>query len=274
MESDDYKYRVSEIENFNLDNFTQEKFNEYNNKYIKLFDNINLFPKISIKSKGKNFIRCRENKFKTINNLGINDLWYPQDHKYMKFGRLNNRTHPMLYASDSPRTAIYEKQPEHGDWISILSFCVNTESIECTVFQEYLLENMTFVNKEREKLLYEFLIRQFKKIVPKGKEILYLPTMLLAQALNPIDTNCIIYDSVATAFNGINFAFNPKFIDNNWTFGNARIIEIIEKNAQTEDYLIKCLWEANSIKDGKLNWRESGPCDGHIISKLVNHKIL
>lgn len=90
----------------------------------------------------------------------------------------------------------------------------------------------------------------------------------MAKRLSPTEANCIVYESVATKFNGINYAFKPAFINDKWIFKSARLCEVLEVDEVSENYTIRCLKIANSETFGVINWEDSPPCNGH---ELSNH---
>lgn len=268
MNIETIKAKISLLENYDLSKSnTNDSISEFRIVFFKLLNLFRKFPSVNFRTESQEFVRCRKNSTKTT-ELTFDKLWYPKNAQDPYFNRLSHLGNPVLYSSDNARTAIYEIQPDVGDWITILYF--NTKSP--VVIMDYFIEddNATqyFNDHVGGDYFYKYLIKEFRRIVPKGKEYLYLPTMLLSKFLK---NDCFIYSSVATKFAGLNFAFKPSFIDNNCTFTRARIIEILAVNLINEDYLIRCLFESTENDDGKIKFYKSDTCEGHWISKNITH---
>ncbi len=156
----------------------------------------------------------------TIEVFSIQEMGAPPVDK-AKDGRINVKGIPVLYVSSDPETAMSEVQPWRGQEISVArlsllrdvrlaDFSVN--NFDGTVHDLDLLWPLTHLNNKipltntkHEKYLWRWIDRAFSTpIVKPDNTIDYIPTQIIAEAINAAGYDGVSYNS--SVANGVNYA--------------------------------------------------------------------
>lgn len=155
---------------------------------ILMIDNvISLMNAYSIFSPRERFYRVR--RFKDIkdvtdNLMKVSDYWNPPKSVISRYGRLNKPRESLLYTTMNPRTAFIETHTMPGDYFALFVYEA-TRSIQISWIgsgTNYNHHNISDIAAIRvHEILKQFLIEEFTKIVPDGKEYLYRTTEHVAK---------------------------------------------------------------------------------------------
>jgi len=268
MDIQEVKDRISEIECFNYDNFTNDKYRYILKKMGELIrDEINLIlPNYS--TNNLKIYRCRSNNTNELFNNARN-LWHPPKEK-TPTGRLNFEKKPILYTAHNAATAMIEIEAYKYDHITTVEYKVKPEKLKTIEFGlKTISKNERSLMDERTRLIMEFLSREAKKKVSKERFYEYCPTIIFATS---VTTNrrfdAFLYESVATNHSGLNFAFKSKFAEENLMPVEFRYIKIFNKINENR-FSVKCI--ARTVNkyfdlDSDLIWTDVNDCSGHNIN--------
>ena len=206
-----------------------------------------------------------------INNLNdlfttTEQLWYPPSDKIDKIGRCNNIGQSLFYCSIDPKTILRELRPEKNNWITILECSTpnrawsslmpigilalkNINNDLYTIFANHF--NTSFLISENDKkinlLLETFLTDIFQK---KEREFYKLTVAISNILLIDKKVNGIIYPSIASNFDGLNFVLRPHFADLNITPYHAAVYQIVERTGSR--YFLKRIYNSSFLNSHNL----------------------
>lgn len=256
---------ISKLNEFDFDNFSQNRYKTYRSLFNDVFASENLYPILYFPIENIVFSRARINNDKYIFK-SVKDLWYPPKEKATA-GRFNKKNEPMFYATHNIATAILEVNPQKGDIVTVLNFKIKQQYVNSLFLSwKYYAEELMKLLNEKDIIRLEYIIGQSRKIISSERKELYTPTQVFASSFRLPELECFIYESISTEFNSLNFAFKPEFIDqeNIFEFSSVITYEIIS-NYEDYKYDVRCRIEAIDLDDfNKFNWRVV-KCKGHQI---------
>ena len=258
---------ISEIENFNYSNFSNSDYRFLLTKMGELLqDNIKVYIP-SYDTKDIRLFRCRANQDDTM-FANARNLWHPPEES-TPTGRLNFEKNPILYTAHNAATAMIEINAHHHEFITSVEYKIKSDTLNILEFSLNLV-----TNSQREpideisKLIMKFLSREAKKIVPKGQEYKYCPTIIFAKSVSKNDNfDAFAYESVATRNKGLNFAVKSNFAENYLTPVEFRYLRVSEKINQN-NFFVQCLSKTVNEEynlDSELEWIDVNDCKGHKI---------
>lgn len=192
----------------------------------------------------KNLNNFLNKSFHSMNNKQ-DLLWAPE--KYCKWGRLNRPQNSVLYVSTQATNAIYETQLKLGEFFFLILY-ENVKQMRLAQIHNpvYLYEFDELENAKR-LLFHNFLIDQFTKYVPVGREYLYKTSNLIYENyFMSEDIDAFTYPSIATEEKiGMIFCFTKDK-----TIENLRIIGVMVCKLFSSDS--NSLFNVYSYYDGIL----------------------
>lgn len=248
-------------------------------------DNINQFPILTFKIPPLTRVyRTRYSFDSNYFNL-ISDLSYPPKHKVKSYGRFNAVEQSMFYCSEDLGTSYLEtinylvKNIKQGDlfyitvgeWeiqkeIQALVIANPNKAERYTRFEintgnayDLKLGGLSGEQKEIAELVYKKLYSYFSYSAKIGNSIYWITSLFSNKLFNafknlPFQVESVAYPSVASFEEGINFAFAPLMIDNNFI-------------------LPKMVWRIKLIADqgenGFFNFKEIERAEGKIIGEKI-----
>jgi RES domain len=269
-ELDVYKSNLELLNNFQFDNFIQEKIKDTVLAYTVLIPQI---PCLSLNPTDfnlSNFYRARKNiNTKREDLTQVKTFSYP-DKKYCSGnGRANLRGQSVFYCSEEFATSIIETGPENEDiyYISIwqpnttrnvnaATFIRRVKKVEHSELKEIELIkplNPQISQKGIDKTQQvECLINFIENKYKLEEKPYYFTSCFSDYLINQRNFDCIIYQS-AEVNSFCNFAFNTDFIDNLLLKFRCVIkLEIIQLNQFCLTYSLQ---EIGELKCGSVIWR-------------------
>ena len=215
------------------------------------------------------FTRARIHKEKKQLFSNKAELWYPQVVK--NIGRANYIGKPVFYCSNDAGTAIFEINPELGEFITTLEVKIIKSEIKL-MYLGFNSQNTPTFNQipESDQGFHEFMEIIFREKVNEGQEYNYLKTAILAKAFLT-EADGIVYPSVGSECRGWNVVFPTDFIDNHAQFKKAMVHKVIEKS-DPNNLRIECNYKSTILtKDNDFIWTEISDCKTHLIDENIYH---
>ncbi len=207
----------------------------------------------------------------------------------VKLGRANNPEKPIFYGSAGCHSTIMELKPNQGDRLAISKWRTKQNlNLVCVGYTEDAFKGKTGMNRFEElpfvkhhaadplshnqgnRIVHEFLAREFTKRVPTGKEWQYKISAAISElALNAlsfginsaptIEIAGILYPSTPNEANADNVALKCPIADKYLEFVYVQYIEISKKTDRPE-YTMRGLDFADSLSEiGDIQWKNSFP---------------
>jgi hypothetical protein len=227
-----------------------------------------------------------------INDIKEEDLettcciWYPDwstisesDHK---LNRCSDRGQNFFYSSNYLEATIKELSPKNGDLILVGIFSIRYQNIKipCQVAGIEALKNTSQISllkdyryqSERDKEIEEFISKKFKQQVLEKNFNEYKLTIAVSNILLKNDNiGCLIYPSVASNYELVNFGMKPEFVDRLMICKTLYIYKV-EKTEQEyrlipEKYAAKVLRDRTLSKNSTIYWKENKEEDKNQILK-------
>lgn len=266
MTAEEVKEILRQLEEFDFSNYDNLRYREYKRIFFSAFNEADEFPIWDIPMSDQQFSRCRKNE---NNHLYVNrnQVWAPPTGKG-KIGRLNYQGDPIFYASHNAATALLEVRPSKEDIITVLTFKLKHPTVRgIQLGAEVLQRGEIQFKSEVNRVLYDFIAKECKKVVPEDKPELYTPTILFAKGFSQNHFDAYVYESVSAKYNGINFAFKSEYIEHAFDFVEARIVRIKEVS-ENMDYKVECIYVATEFEEDGITfkWEETPYCYGHYVT--------
>jgi hypothetical protein len=159
----------------------------------------------------------------------IKSIWHPNwkeiSESEYRYNRCSDKGENFFYCSNSLETTIKELEPENGDDILIGIFYPKfaTTKVRCqfagieelrnNIHYKTVLKNYNYYSKN-DKKIEELISSKFKERVSKDESFKYKLTIAFSNILlKNKDIECLIYPSIATKFEFVNFGLKPVFVD-------------------------------------------------------------
>lgn len=264
MTAKEVKKVLQKLNEFDFSNFDNNRYRVYKDLFFSAFNELKEFPTRDIDLNGQEFTRCRRNENNKLFNE-IHEVWSPQKGKG-KMGRLNYKGDPIFYAAHNPATALLEIRPEKEEIITCFTFKLKPPTLRGVQLGAKAIQKGEIkFNSEIDKLLYEFISKECKKIVPEDNPGLYCPTILFAKSFGLNNFDAFIYESVSARYNGINFAFKPEFVKKNYELVEVRTVRIKEVS-ENMDYKVQCICSSREMDGTTFKWKDEHYCYGHYVT--------
>lgn len=207
----------------------------------------------------------------------VKQLWYPPPQIVKKMGRANARGESVFYCASCQDTAILEMRPQIGEELVVLQVGLKDANVWPHVFEIGVPElaakhdpkvginrfhrtdiGQNFLgsrkNAKKIQLIRDFLVRQFTKVVPEGKEYEYALSLAIAKTHRDKHIDGLWYPSISCDNKGTNLAIKASAADRLFKPYGCWIIEILEEQARNT-YLVECKARAREIMgDGTIVW--------------------
>ena len=229
------------------------------------------------------FFRVREWESFTNINLIREHSYPPLD--YVKMNRCNFPRFPVFYCSIDPMTALLEVVRDFNGSEKI--YCISKWELFLTnenmVFESFLQTDLPkdnqfaetrdrireqicssfSLNKEQEEGLIEYLKYLDNSFI--NDDDYSLSATLAHIALYNNDnyrTDVLMYPSVQTVFNGINFAIQPNFVENNMKLTRLYILNFEKFNPKNRKISLTFL-EYAEVEKNRVVWKNIKQNDEH-----------
>ena len=243
-------------------------------------------PTINISPEG--LFRARIVSGKRVDDLPTTkSIWYPNfdeiDEDYYRYNRCSNKGQNLFYSSNFLGATIKELNPKDNDLVLVGIFNLKNEHIKIrSQFSgiEALRNNPNHKNSlenyqypsEQDKLIEKFISDKFQERIPKDKDYKYKTSIAFSNILLKNEGfNCIIYPSVASDLDFVNYAIKPDFVDD-FLFCKSTYLYTIKRTI-TEFELIpyqygdRIILNNNDPKNSKIEWSENTESDKKITKK-------
>lgn len=222
------------------------------------------------------FYRARRNEEKSFEN--ISEIKAPLGRHVNKYGRLNAPGQRTLYAAEKSVVALWEIRVKAGDIVTIGHFMpikdIEAPILDLGVYESECAKLVGYKNLKNydqevteqlgestkySNLISEFVMREMTKIVELGNEHEYKSTCAVAELLwrsnskHPI----VLYPSISRNLHGVNLAFHPEFVEENYSITGIQQVEILKVGLKEISYRTIKYSEWNTT-DGKIMWK-NGP---------------
>jgi hypothetical protein len=235
----------------------------------------------------KNFFRVRPlADFKNIDLI--------REHSYppvdiVKMGRCNFPKYPVFYCSTNPGTALLEVARNNSN--SNVKYCISSweliQSDQKIIFESFmqvpLPPNNFFIqiNQNVVNKINEPFIKSYNKKLKKNQKdgLLEYLKYLDSSFVNDIDysisatlahrtlfakhdfkTDILMYPSVQSLKNGVNFAIRPNFVDNNLRLNHLYILSLNSYNL-TKGEMNVTLYNYGEVINNDIVWKSINPED-------------
>jgi hypothetical protein len=235
-------------------------------------------------------VRINENK-KLFENA--QDLWYPPPKCIKAKGRVNDIGESIFYYSDSEDTAIIEKRPNPGEYLTVLEaelidpnnhplimvlgiheFTARSNPNYGGTPPELDVKQKRFLKKEgisqTNPILQAYLAKEFMRQVTLGNEHEYKITITIAKILmnEPellnedgstavgITVDGFAYPSIASNNLGANVALKTESADRLYRPVACTLYCVEGKQDDTHYTIGKLMWSTSIEEDGTINWEE------------------
>ncbi|MRT91535.1 hypothetical protein [Ancylomarina sp. 16SWW S1-10-2] len=226
----------------------------------------------------KAFFRARKiNGVKDDELEKTKSIWYPDwseiKPEHYTYNRCSNKGENFFYASNSIEATVREMNLVDGDRLLIGIFKPNNsnviipsqfagiEKIKKAETFERILSNHKY-RSVKDMEFEEWIASFFEKKVSLGDECFYKTCIAFSKILlSSEDTKCLIYPSVASNSQFVNFGIKPDFVDEFLWCDQAFIYNVL-----VEDNLLSLIPEKYSSsevnfdshpKNWNLNWKEN-----------------
>ncbi|CDN75596.1 hypothetical protein E27107_10065 [Elizabethkingia anophelis] len=157
-------------------------------------------------------------------------LWVPDE--YCKIGRLNRDADSVLYVSTTSTNTIYETRLKEGDFFFLIIY-ENKKPLRLSqIHLNQYFEEFDELENAKISLLHNFLLNEFIKYVPKGREYLYKSSILIYE--NFFKSNyrdAFGYPSIATEEKlGMNLCFTKEKAIECLNISGVMVCELMKGN--------------------------------------------
>jgi len=243
-------------------------------------------PNIDISPEG--LFRARIVTGESVEDLPTTkSIWYPNfaeiDKNYHRYNRCSNKGQNFFYSSNFLGTTIKELNPKDNDLvligifhlkngdIKIRSQFAGIEALRDNPNHKNSLENYQY-SSEQDKLIEKFISEKFQERILETEDYKYKTSIAFSNILLKNDgLNCIIYPSVASNLEFVNYAIKPNFVDDFLICKSTYLYRI--KRTTTEFELIpeqygdRIILNNNDPKNSKIEWLENTESDKEKIRK-------
>jgi|GEM_PF-6568513 len=137
------------------------------------------------------------------------DAWWKPDKISLEYGRLNRPNHSVLYLSSRPSDAIFETKCKTGECLFLMVY-KNIKPMRMAQIQNIdYKEEYTEIENAKRLLMHNFLLSEFKRLVPSGREYLYKSSLLIYEEyFKDSNIDGFTYPAIASNANrGFNVCF-------------------------------------------------------------------
>ena len=153
------------------------------------------------------------------------DVWARPSHLVNEYGRLNRPKESVLYVSSMALNAVYETNCEIGEWFFLLVY-ENVNSMRISQIHEVsYLDDFTEEENAKKVIMHEFLLNEFTKLVPSGREYLYkTPLLIYEEFFKKSANDGFTYPSISSHCNlGHNMCFTKEQYEKNLNFKGVMV---------------------------------------------------
>jgi len=176
------------------------------------------------------------------------DVWARPSHLVNEYGRLNRPKESVLYVSSMVLNALYETNCEVGEWFFLLVY-ENIKSMRISQIHEVsYLDDFTEEENAKKVIMHEFLLNEFTKLVPSGREYLYkTPLLIYEEFFKKSANDGFTYPSISSHCNlGYNMCFTKEQYEKNLNFKGVMVCQLAPSNTG-------CEFRWSSLYDGFLS---------------------
>lgn len=127
------------------------------------------------------------------------DAWSRPAEQIEKYGRLNRPKQSVLYASSQIENAIHETGCAVGEFFFIMIYHNKRQMIISQIHDVIYLDYLSELENAKRIILHNFLISEFTKYVPRGKEFMYKNSLIIYEEFFKSDKiDAFTYPSIAS----------------------------------------------------------------------------
>lgn len=170
--------------------------------------------------------------------------WVPPD-CVQKYGRLNRPGESILYVSKELTNAIYETGCKVGDCFFVMVYRSRKRMRISQIHPVPYLNELTEVENAKRILMHNFLLDEFTKLVPKGREFEYMSTLLIYEEYyKNKEMDAFSYPSIASICykGGFNMAFPIHKAKENLSLVGVMVSQLGEGNPSCS-FTIRPFWD-------------------------------
>lgn len=107
------------------------------------------------------------------------DAWCKPDKLSLEYGRLNSPNHSVLYLSSRPSDAIFETGCKTGEYFFLMVY-KNIKTMRMSQIHKVdYMDEFTEMENAKRLIMHHFLLSEFTRLVPTGREYLYKSSLLI-----------------------------------------------------------------------------------------------
>ncbi|PKQ66397.1 hypothetical protein BZG01_11370 [Labilibaculum manganireducens] len=107
------------------------------------------------------------------------DAWCKPDKLSLEYGRLNRPNQSVLYASYRPSDAIYETNCKTGEYFYLMVYKNSKTMRMSQIHKVNYMDEFTEMENAKRLIMHNFLLSEFTRLVPSGREYLYKSPLLI-----------------------------------------------------------------------------------------------
>jgi hypothetical protein len=164
------------------------------------------------------------------------DVWARPASDVKVFGRLNRPNETILYAAGRIENAVYETNCQNGELFFLLVYKNKKRMRLSQIHTVTYMDELTEEENAKRIILHNFLLSEFTKIVPPGREYLYKSSIAIYEEFfySPA-IDAFTYPSTKSQRNaGFNICFNENQAHSNLDFLGLMVCELLPSVQEAE----------------------------------------
>lgn len=188
-------------------------------------------------------------EFKKIQNFNFpsmkteQDAWWTPPEFIKNYGRLNRPKESVLYLSNELTNSIYETRCKDGECFFVMVYESKRQMRISQLHTVSYMEELTELENAKRILMHNFLIHEFTKIVPGGRENEYMSSLIIYEEFfKKYEIDAFIYPSISSLRKtGFNIAFPVEKAKENLSLCGVMVLQLAGKGRDSEFTLIPYL---------------------------------
>lgn len=164
------------------------------------------------------------------------DAWWAPPDVIEKHGRLNRPRESILYLSNRLSNVIYETRCKPGEFFFVMVY-TNIKRMRVAQLHDnkYMLE-LTELENAKRILMHNFLVYEFIKNVPEGREYEYMSSLIIyEQFFKHKSMDAFVYPSISSPLKlGYNIAFPTGKAKENLSLQGIMVVQLVGKGKDSE----------------------------------------
>lgn len=171
------------------------------------------------------------------------DAWWTPPEFIKNYGRLNRPKESVLYLSNELTNSIYETRCKDGECFFVMVYESKRQMRISQLHTVSYMEELTELENAKRILMHNFLIHEFTKIVPGGRENEYMSSLIIYEEFfKKYEIDAFIYPSISSLRKtGFNIAFPVEKAKENLSLCGVMVLQLAGKGRDSEFTLIPYL---------------------------------